>query len=310
MLRRFKEWSHVFDQDAEYSWLWKSDISWTSVSDIKPVGERKIYDLTVAPTSCFIANDIIVHNTWVLLLLTHAAWAPGKRVLICTTEMSRRALAIRFLCLHFRIPYGDFRKGRLGMFIEQKLKDGITALMADQGIRVVGSDFDYSINSLDAATEDDKPDMLVVDGAYLIKNVGKDRHERVSNTFDDFKRIAKRRKCSVLSSTQFNRQAKSGQEESLSAENIGITDVAGWNADAAFGIYQTQEMFEKNIMGVKPLKVREGKPESFQIKWDLSAMEFGEIIDPAKQSIIVKPQMISTSVGQDDSSDDLPDIPF
>ena len=245
-------------------------------------------------------------KTFSLLLMAHAAWAPGHKVLICTTEMSRKALATRFLAIHFRLPYGDLRRGTLGDFIEKKMRDGVASMMEDQGVRVVGNDFDYSIGALDAAVEEEKPEMLVVDGAYLIKNTGKDRHEKVSNTFDDLKRIAKRRKCVALTSTQFNRTAKSGETDSISADNIGITDVAGWNADAAFGIFQTQEMFEQNVMGWKPLKIREGKPVPFQVQWDLNKMSFEEISDTGSLMITNAPP--AALPGED--QDDLPDVRF
>ncbi len=244
-------------------------------------------------------------KTFMLLLIAHAAWMPGKRVLICTTEMSRVALAQRFMCMHLRIPYGAYRSATLGAYGEKQLEEGVRALMSEKGISMVGDDFDFSIESLDSAVEDDQPDMLLVDGAYLIKNSGKDRHERVSNTFDDLKRIGKLRKISVTTSTQFNRQAKSGQEDSLSADNIGITDVAGWNATNAFGLFQTQEMYDKRIMGIKPLKIREGRPELLHVQWDLDKMKFGEVSVDGSEPIVAG--LPAPDVGD---SDDMPDIPF
>lgn len=251
-------------------------------------------------------------KTFSLLLCTHAAWLPGNKVLICTTEMPKSTLAGRFLCMHLRIPYSDYRDGRLGEFVEQKFRDGVAALLNEQGIDMIGKGFDFSIDSLDAAVEDADPDLLIVDGAYLIKNTGKDRHERVSNTFNDFKRIGIKRRVPVLTSTQFNRSAKSGQEDTVSGDNIAITDVAIWNASAAFGLTQTEEMFKSRVMGWKSLKIREGQPRDFQTKWDLNRMEFDEIVDGSGNP--VQPNVIQSTIqspfkGSDDD-EDLPDIPF
>jgi intein/homing endonuclease len=53
-----------------------SDIFWDRVVAIEDVGERHVYDLTVEPTACFVANDIITHNTylWRQMLFGRTAW--------------------------------------------------------------------------------------------------------------------------------------------------------------------------------------------------------------------------------------------
>jgi Intein splicing domain/LAGLIDADG-like domain len=56
--------------------LLDSDIFWDRVVAIEDAGERHVYDLTVQPTGCFIANDIVVHNTflWRQMLFGRTAW--------------------------------------------------------------------------------------------------------------------------------------------------------------------------------------------------------------------------------------------
>lgn len=245
-------------------------------------------------------------KTFTLLLMIMEAWRHNYKTLICSTEMAKEKLAARFLCLHFKIPYGDYRQGKLGEFVKIKMKEGITSLLSDQGIDIVGGDFDFSIDSLEAAVEESDPDMLAVDGAYLIKNAGKDRHERVSNTFDDLKRMSKRHKMATLANSQFNRSVKSGNEKTVSAENIGITDVAGWNADAAYGLNQSEDMQRNKIMQMIAMKVREGKPQDFNISWDMDRMDFSEIGQPIQGQPIAISQSSSVPSDQDDGSD----IPF
>ncbi|KXB04434.1 hypothetical protein AKJ48_02620 [candidate division MSBL1 archaeon SCGC-AAA261O19] len=43
--------------------LAESDVFWDEVASIKDVGEKRVYDLSMNPTSNFLANDIFVHNT-------------------------------------------------------------------------------------------------------------------------------------------------------------------------------------------------------------------------------------------------------
>ncbi len=61
---------------AEYGWLLDSEIFWDPIVSVDDVGERHVYDLTVEPSACFVANDILVHNTyvWRQMLFGRTAW--------------------------------------------------------------------------------------------------------------------------------------------------------------------------------------------------------------------------------------------
>jgi KaiC/GvpD/RAD55 family RecA-like ATPase len=218
-----------------------------------------------------------VGKTWTLVICAHKAWMAGHKVLVVSTEMNKMQMARRFFALHLKLPYDEIRRGKLGEFVESKFFQGVEEIMNDQGIDIVAGDFDYSIDNIATVIADIKPNLMCLDGPYLIKNVGKDRHEKVSNTFDDFKKINKRTGIATITNLQFNRSAKTGQSQTIAADNIGITDVAGWNADAAYGLNQTDEMRANWQMGMKGLKIREGTPDEFLINWNHGAMDFSEI---------------------------------
>jgi len=125
-----------------------------------------------------------------------------------------------------------------------------------------------------------QPDIVLVDGLYLVKNEGRDRHTRVSNNADDLKRMAKRRGIPIIASSQFNREVDPNSKAKVSAENIGITDVIGWNADVIYGMYQTDDMDEDDIMGFRPMKLREGEGKGFfSTQWKFSDMSFDQTED-------------------------------
>lgn len=242
-----------------------------------------------------------VGKTFGLILSAYIAWRDAKKVLIISTEMSKKKIAMRAFAMHLKLPYEDMTHGRLGEFIEKKMRDGLAELVGEQGIGIVGGAFDFSIESVDAAIDESGADLICIDGAYLIKNKGKDRHERVSNTFDDFKRIGKTRLVPILATLQFNRSAKTANADTIDASNIGVTDVAGWNADAAYGMWATDDMLKEGKMGWKALKVREGKPGDFQSNWDITRMDFSEV---GHSDIIPSASL------QSGEQDDLGDVPF
>lgn len=261
-----------------------------------------------------------VGKTWALTICAHAAWKAKHDVLIVSTEMNKRQMARRFFSLHLNLPYGEVRRGKLGEFVEEKFYKGVNELLTEQGIKIIAGDFDYSIDNIAAVVEDEKPALLCVDGPYLIKNSGKDRHERVSNNFDDFKKIGKRTGISVLTNLQFNRSAKTGQDQTISADNIGITDVAGWNADAAYGMMQSEEMKSNARLNLKALKIREGIPDTFEVNWNFATMDFTQVggeggpgqPPPQGQDNSGGDSMYGVDVGSDEPSpdEDFGDVPF
>src|SRR5207237_90228 len=44
-------------------WITSRDIYWDRVIEIEDAGEREVYDLEVGSTSCFIGNDVVLHNS-------------------------------------------------------------------------------------------------------------------------------------------------------------------------------------------------------------------------------------------------------
>lgn len=217
-----------------------------------------------------------VGKTFAMLMLARQAWMDGKKVLFVGTEMSQIKLATRFFAIHLKLPYNELRHGTLGEFREHELIDGVKQIIDSEGLYVVGDDFDSSLVEIEAAVEEIQPDILFVDGIYLVKNEGRDRHTRVSNTADDLKRLARRRSIPVIASTQFNRDVATNSKSAVSSGNVGITDVIGWDADVMFGMYQTEDMEEDNLMGFRPMKLREGKGRDFFSHWKFDEMVFDQ----------------------------------
>lgn len=218
-----------------------------------------------------------IGKTFALLMMARHAWRSGKRVLFVGTEMSRVKLAMRFYSIHLKAPYKDVRRGQLGQYQEEEFMKGINAMLEEEGLSVVGDDFNAEMPDIEAAIEEVQPDIVFLDGIYLVKNRGRDRHEMVSNTADDCKTLARRTGIPFVASMQFNREAGMGQRSAITATNVGITDVLGWNADVMLALWQTDDMKEDNFMGWKPLKLREGEGREFMSKWNFQLMEFDQV---------------------------------
>jgi replicative DNA helicase len=217
-----------------------------------------------------------VGKTWMLLQLARRAWMDGKKVLFIGTEMTKMKLALRFYAIHFGLPYNDLRCGKLGMVQEKELVGGIEKVKDLPGFDIVGDSFKADMRQIEASVEILDPDILIVDGIYLVRNKGKDQRIMVSNTADDMKRLARNRSIPVVVSCQFNREAGENDKETIVATNVGISDNITWASDVMYALWQTPEMKEDSLLGVKPLKLREGKADEFIIHWNFDDNEFGE----------------------------------
>jgi|SRR3990172_5262015 len=214
-----------------------------------------------------------------LILMARTAWKEGKRVLFVSTEMSQLKLAQRFFAIELHLSYRDLREGMLGDLTEEKFKEGVRNLQKQDGIYLIGGDFDITIDSISAVVEECHPDLILVDGLYLIRAGGNDRREMVSNAIDDMKRLAKRKMIPVVCTSQLNREVRKNAT-SAGAENIGVTDVIGWDADYIFAFLQSEDMRLEKKMKVQPLKMREGDGEEFMVNWDWDTPNFSEVADP------------------------------
>lgn len=219
-----------------------------------------------------------VGKTFCLVILANYAWAiDKKRVLFATTEMAQIKILQRWIAIHFRYPYNELRRGRLSAFAEQKMRDRLGEMAKDEGLYIIGGDFDFRIESLEAAIEECEPDIVFMDGAYLLKVKGDGRTERAANSFDELKRVAKRAHLPLVASTQFNREVKGNKLTSVGPEKIALSDAAGWNADLIFGLMRTDDMKRDRRMIQLPLKFREGEGEEVETHWDFETMNFDEL---------------------------------
>lgn len=217
-----------------------------------------------------------IGKTWTAVLLALHAWKNGHKVLFGTTEISRVRIAMRLIAAHYRLPYDNLRKGRLGAFGEKKLEQGLKDILDDQNFYVAGGNFDFRVESFASSLIDIAPELTILDGAYLLRVDGKTRTERAANAFDELKRIATGQEIPLVVTMQFNRGVKANVASSVDIGNIALTDVAAWNADLGYALIQTDDMKAAKTMTFKPLKVREGVGDTFDVAWDLDSMNFPE----------------------------------
>ncbi len=214
-------------------------------------------------------------KTQAAVVMAIHAWLKGHKVLFATMEMGALAIARRMIASACRFPFGDFRRGQLPEAAEvffRKLP-ALDALKRLPDLYISGGGFSANPEILQAQVEQYEPELVLVDGAYLLAMQGNTATESAARVFDFLKTMAQRVQKPVITTTQFNRQ---GAKEAL-VENIGLTDRAGWNADAVFALYRTEDDVTDGRLTLKALKIREGELiPAIQLNWDFDRMDFSE----------------------------------
>lgn len=217
-----------------------------------------------------------VGKTWALILITLTAWKDNRKVLFISTEMARRTIVQRFLAMYEKLPYRAMRRGDLDIYSEPRLYKAAQAFDDDNRLLIVGGDFDFSMDAVDASIGECEPELCVLDGAYLLRVPGRTRNERMAEAYNGLARLKKKYGIPIAVSAQFNREAKVGSVTSSSIDNIGLSDVGGQNADLAFALVQDEKQRQDGIMTVHTMKARESVIPDFDSNWDFDTMHFGD----------------------------------
>lgn len=221
-----------------------------------------------------------VGKTWFLVLLGAYAQLNGYKVVCFITEMSTDLMQDRFEAMLFGMMYGNFnynnfKSGNLDMETENTyfefLEDDLPKLEPLIIETATG------ISSVVSVIEREKPDLVLVDGAYLMEDEqgAKDDWLRVTHITRDLKKTAKNWHLPIVINTQAdkNTSKKTGPE----LGSIMYTQSIGQDSDNVLALFRDEIMFNDKEMGVKVLKQREGVLGKVIINWDFDKMNFKSI---------------------------------
>ena len=221
-----------------------------------------------------------VGKTWFLVLLGAYAQLNGYKVVCFITEMSTELMQDRFEAMLFGMMYGDFnynnfKSGNLNLETENTyfefLEDDLPRLEPLIIETATG------ISSVVSVIEREKPDLVLVDGAYLMEDEqgAKDDWLRVTHITRDLKKTAKNWHVPIVINSQAdkNTSKKTGPE----LGSIMYTQSIGQDSDNVLALFRDEIMINDREMGIKVLKQREGVLGKVIINWDFDHMNFKSI---------------------------------
>jgi replicative DNA helicase len=232
--------------------------------------------------NCFAARPGI-GKTMFLLLCAIKAWQDQRKVLIVSTEMSAKSLQIRsmfFAKMHEQL--GALRKGQIMPDVKDWLVKQLRELENASNLMVVSGKFDLLIDTVEAKLISSKPDILFIDGVYLLKldKSGKytEKHLRIAALFDKLKELCSFYDIPIVVNTQLNRGNNKGKDQKLDLDRMSFSDNVGMVSDNAIMLVQDDNQKVSRQMTLSMQKIREGDSmDDVIINWDFMKNNFTEV---------------------------------
>ena len=201
-------------------------------------------------------NNIVTHNTWILLKTALEAAKQGLRVGIYEGEVSIDKTGRRIDTLMSHIPNGSINHGDLSIQLDyKKFLENIQQSMVDK-IYVLTPDKiggPASVNALRSFIEKYHLDMLCIDQHSLLEDDRKAKNpvERASNISRDLKNLQVMTKIPIISVSQQNRE--NTDEKGVGTKNIAQSDRIGQDSTCVIALEKKENRLTLNI-----IKARDG----------------------------------------------------
>lgn len=221
-----------------------------------------------------------VGKTWFLVLVGAYAQLNNYKVCVFITEMSTELMQDRFEAMLFGMMYGDFnyssfKSGCLPVETENQYFEFLEEDLPRLEPLIIETA--TGISSVVSVIEREKPDLVLIDGVYLMEDEqgAKDDWLRVTHITRDLKKTAKNRHIPILINTQAdkNTSKKTGPE----LGSIMYTQAIGQDSDNVLALYRDEIMINDREMCIKVLKQREGVLGKVVINWNFDSMNFKSI---------------------------------
>jgi len=222
-----------------------SDLRWEEVVAVHPLGRHRVYDLTVPGGHCFVAQDVLVHNTsFVLNLTLHVAVEHKKPVAIFSLEMSKEQLVERMLCEQARIDAQRLHRGLLSD-VEYERLAGALGPLGDAPIFIDDTpmldDLTLRLKSRQARSREGI-ELIVIDYLQLMRgrNQGDDanRVQEVSAISRSLKGIARELHIPVIAISQLSRAPEARPDKRPILSDLRESGSIEQDADIVMFLYR------------------------------------------------------------------------
>lgn len=203
--------------------------------------------------------------------IAKTVWEEGKRILFVSAEMLSLDVFSRIDAMVGRFNPLDLRKGKSAE-LDGILGRVLKKVKEEAGEIIIPRSRLLSPNQIAAFAKNLDVDLIIVDGAYLLKP--SDGHysskwEKVATVSNELKQIALDLDLPLIATAQIKRGASS--DEAYTPEDIALSDALGQDSDFVLAIQQNKVIKERAELQL--IKNRYGSNCSTQIRIDFETME-------------------------------------
>lgn len=251
------------------------EIYWDEIATIEFSGQKPVYDLTIADTHNFVANDICVHNTSLAMnMAENVALRSQLPVAVFSMEMSNEQLAMRLIASLARINLQKVRTGKLNDDDWPKLTAAIsqlqeTLLFIDDTPALNPTELRARVRRL--AREQGELGLVVIDYLQLmqIADNKENRAVEVSEISRSLKALAKELNVPVIALSQLNRSLEQRPDKRPRMSDLRESGSIEQDSDLILFIYRddvyNDKSEHKGIAEVIIAKQRNGPIGSTQL---------------------------------------------
>lgn len=214
------------------------------------------------------------------LIMANAAHLHGKAPLFVSFEMSAEEQAARYDAIVSKVAYTNILRGSLTDNELKKISDTLR-MRKNMHPFVVTEDTSSltTVSALAAKVKEFKPDILFVDGVYLMDDENgepKGSPQALTNITRSLKRLAQNADIPVIGTTQVL-SWKLGNKKSrkITADSIGYTSSFAQDSDLIVGVESDPDIDNQSIIRV--VLARSAPLGEIRINWDWKNMDFTEV---------------------------------
>lgn len=252
------------------------DKFWDEYQDVQnskllgvPTGFEKIDEATAGLQGGQLVTVIAPPKTGksqICLQMAENVHAAGLVPMFQSFEMNNHEQTQRYLSLSSHISNARFRRGKLQTAEEDRLLQRLDELKTEKPFHLVDAVNGLTIDALMAKAEQLNPDILFVDGVYLMLDqvTGEaNTPQALTNITRGLKRVAQRLNIPIVISTQTLLWKMKGGK--VSADSIGYSSSFFQDSDVILGLEPVEE--DDEIRLLKVVQARNCPPSETSITW-------------------------------------------
>ena len=261
-----------------------------AVSSVEETGKSEpMRCITVAaPDGLYVTEDyLLTHNSWMMLKMAMSAHDFGRTPLFIGFEMSNEEQEARHDALAAQISYSRLLKGTYTEEEWDKLQRALKRRRSGDPF-IFGSDPEgATVSSIASKIEQYRPDIVFIDGAYMMEDEGKDAQPRgtpqaLTNVTRALKRLARQRRIPIVISTQVLLW-KINRKKGLDEGAIGYTSSFIQDSDVVLGVETPGEDTNSPIKRMKVVLGRTVPKFDVNLYWNWEELSVEEMTyDPSE----------------------------